>query len=303
MRDTIWQHDLAAALGTSYTYEMTPGGWGHLRVGNEIVVMMQPNEDHLAAIRRYADEQRKAAEKAAEAADPYPHWYEWCLGLCSVKWLCFNKPGEMIYGFDDAGLPISEIRHYAARWHEYDCLGAANAWQRIPGKPQAVIDAEVKAEHRRGCETMPCGHARHWLAYRNPVDPKSEQYCLFCEVERLRGRLAKIEAAVPDAREAYEKGLPSYALIDAIETAEKADPKPPRDEEPDAKQPSLAPLRRESVASRAADNAATPQPGADETPQGSLIQTSESETPRTVPNTPNKARGCSADRRKRDERT
>ena len=35
--------------------------------------------------------------------------------------------------------------------------------------------------------TQPCGHDERWLAYRNPVDAESERYCLFCEVERLRG--------------------------------------------------------------------------------------------------------------------
>ena len=34
--------------------------------------------------------------------------------------------------------------------------------------------------------TQQCGHDEQWLAYRNPVDPNSDQYCLFCECERLR---------------------------------------------------------------------------------------------------------------------
>ena len=34
--------------------------------------------------------------------------------------------------------------------------------------------------------TQQCGHDEQWTAYRNPVDAESEQFCLFCEVERLR---------------------------------------------------------------------------------------------------------------------
>jgi len=33
--------------------------------------------------------------------------------------------------------------------------------------------------------TMTCGHDSRWLAYRNPADVRSEQYCVFCEIERL----------------------------------------------------------------------------------------------------------------------
>ena len=36
---------------------------------------------------------------------------------------------------------------------------------------------------------MPCGHDEQWLAYRNPVDMQSEQFCVFCELERLRAQL------------------------------------------------------------------------------------------------------------------
>ena len=50
-------------------------------------------------------------------------------------------------------------------------------------------EAELFAEIDRlqaECQTQPCGHAASWLAYKNPVDAGSEQYCVFCEMERLR---------------------------------------------------------------------------------------------------------------------
>ncbi len=49
---------------------------------------------------------------------------------------------------------------------------------------------KLRAELGRDGETMPCGHARHWQAARNPADAKSEWYCLFCEVARLQDDLA-----------------------------------------------------------------------------------------------------------------
>jgi len=39
---------------------------------------------------------------------------------------------------------------------------------------------------------LSCGHASHWQAYRNPVDPRSERHCLFCEVERLLAEVARL---------------------------------------------------------------------------------------------------------------
>jgi hypothetical protein len=35
-------------------------------------------------------------------------------------------------------------------------------------------------------ETQPCGHANHWIAYRNPAGAGSALYCVFCEMERLQ---------------------------------------------------------------------------------------------------------------------
>ena len=49
---------------------------------------------------------------------------------------------------------------------------------------------------------MNCGHDERWLAYRNPVDAQSDQYCVFCENERLAAivdRLPKDEAGEPIA--------------------------------------------------------------------------------------------------------
>jgi len=39
---------------------------------------------------------------------------------------------------------------------------------------------------------LSCGHSSHWQAYRNPVDPRSERHCLFCEVERLLAEVARL---------------------------------------------------------------------------------------------------------------
>jgi hypothetical protein len=44
------------------------------------------------------------------------------------------------------------------------------------------------------CDTQDCGHAAQWLAYRNPVDQRSERYCVFCELQRLR----ELEAAAAE---------------------------------------------------------------------------------------------------------
>jgi hypothetical protein len=47
------------------------------------------------------------------------------------------------------------------------------------------------------CVTQPCGHAAKWLAYRNAVDVRSERYCVFCEIARLR-KMCEPIAATPD---------------------------------------------------------------------------------------------------------
>lgn len=44
----------------------------------------------------------------------------------------------------------------------------------------------LRAEVAADVAIQPCGHAAKWMAYRNPVDAKSERYCVFCEVERLQ---------------------------------------------------------------------------------------------------------------------
>ena len=40
---------------------------------------------------------------------------------------------------------------------------------------------------------MNCGHDERWLAYRNPVDVRSDQYCVFCELERLRSIVDRLQ--------------------------------------------------------------------------------------------------------------
>ena len=48
--------------------------------------------------------------------------------------------------------------------------------------------------------TQPCGHDEQWLAFRNPVDPNSDHYCLFCECERLQ--------AIVDLLKKTKDGMP-----------------------------------------------------------------------------------------------
>jgi hypothetical protein len=65
----------------------------------------------------------------------------------------------------------------------------ASVRQHEAGTVEAVRLQEVETELERlraECKTQPCGHAERWLAYKNPVDAGSEQYCVFCEMERLR---------------------------------------------------------------------------------------------------------------------
>lgn len=79
-----------------------------------------------------------------------------------------------------------ELRSRAQDYREPDSIGpllaeAANELDRLQG----IVDTDA--------EIQPCGHAKHWTAYRNPVDAGSALYCVFCELERLQG----IEAALP----------------------------------------------------------------------------------------------------------
>lgn len=61
---------------------------------------------------------------------------------------------------------------------------------------EAVVDENerLRAILLSDTITEPCGHARKWLAHRDPIDPQSPTYCTFCEMNRLRednSRLSK----------------------------------------------------------------------------------------------------------------
>jgi hypothetical protein len=75
------------------------------------------------------------------------------------------------------------------------------------------------------CETMACGHAKKWLAYREPVNPRSERYCVFCEIERLRAEVAyQTAAAAYHEHDAECCGgcTECYRLCENMQAAEKA---------------------------------------------------------------------------------
>jgi hypothetical protein len=76
--------------------------------------------------------------------------------------------------------------------------GAAAAWDDAPKSHQPILrdcsDALTEAADdierlqeivSSDCASQDCGHAAKWLAYRDPINPRSERYCLFCEVQRL----------------------------------------------------------------------------------------------------------------------
>jgi hypothetical protein len=52
----------------------------------------------------------------------------------------------------------------------------------------------LHADFRAAAVPLSCGHAAHWQAHRNPVDRRSERYCVFCELERLTRELFDAEA-------------------------------------------------------------------------------------------------------------
>ena len=85
------------------------------------------------------------------------------------------------------------------------------------------------------CETQDCGHAAKWLAYRNPINPRSERYCVFCEMERLtRERDAARKAlhefgldfrrVLHDARFLYGRCLAATIGVPKLDYLEEPEP-------------------------------------------------------------------------------
>lgn len=67
--------------------------------------------------------------------------------------------------------------------------------------------------------TLTCGHDSKWLAYRNPVDSASETYCVFCEMDNLRKKLAAIrDTGVQVERDAeYWVMIPRSVWMNAVD--------------------------------------------------------------------------------------
>jgi len=53
------------------------------------------------------------------------------------------------------------------------------------GLPRKLWE-RLKAELDESTALQPCGHSSRWMAYRNPVDVTSTQFCLFCELADAR---------------------------------------------------------------------------------------------------------------------